>query len=185
MISVTRKKSRHEKYLAAQAAADRTSGTRAPRPIAPPASDCRPRDPTGRSRGRTGKSPFRCLRARSPARPARRRPTSSNRACSFAATASMSRLRERPCCFIHSTICTISTHATSTMRGLEIILRVAGQHFGETDQRRAQRHRREQPGRHAAPQIRQTAARIVVAIFQPRVQDADDQQAPRHSPATR
>ena len=35
--------------------------------------------------------------------------------CSFAATASMSRLSVRPWCFIHSTICTISTHATSTM----------------------------------------------------------------------
>jgi hypothetical protein len=60
--------------------------------------------------------------------------------------------------------------------GLEIILRVTGEHFGETDQRRAKCDRRDHTGRDATPQVRQTAARIVVAIFQPRVQDADDQQ---------
>jgi hypothetical protein len=60
-------------------------------------------------------------------------------------------------------------------RGLEIVLRVAGQHLGKADQRRTERERREDAHADTRPQIRQAAPRIVVAVLQPRVQNADDQ----------
>ena len=126
MISVTRKKIRHEKSLSAQLQDVK-------RQEREPQTDRHHRDilrrrrhvPTGRSRRRTGTPPSRCLRARSRAPRAPRCPTSWRSCVLFCSEASMSRLSVRPWRFIHSTICTISTQATSSHGGLEVILRIA------------------------------------------------------------